>query len=135
MGQIQTRKLAEVIAEQLETMLIEGQLLPGQRLPSERDLASQFEVSRPSLREAIQTLVSKGLLYRKQGGGTYVADQLTPQVTDPLMELVATRPEGQFDLLEFRHALEGMAAYYAALRGTEDDYQKLQAALSKVCLL
>jgi len=60
MGQIQTRKLAEVIAEQLETMLIEGQLMPGQRLPSERDLASQFEVSRPSLREAIQTLVSKG---------------------------------------------------------------------------
>lgn len=132
MGQIQTRKLAEVIAEQLETMLIEGQLMPGQRLPSERDLAGQFEVSRPSLREAIQTLVSKGLLYRKQGGGTYVADQLTPQVTDPLMELVATRPEGQFDLLEFRHALEGMAAYYAALRGTEDDNQSLLAALGKV---
>lgn len=132
MGQIQTRKLAEVIAEQLETMLIEGQLLPGQRLPSERDLAAQFEVSRPSLREAIQTLVSKGLLYRKQGGGTYVANQLTPQVTDPLMELVATRPEGQFDLLEFRHALEGMAAYYAALRGTQDDYQNLLAALKHV---
>lgn len=132
MSQIQTKKLAEVIAEQLETMLIEGQLLPGQRLPSERDLSSQFEVSRPSLREAIQSLVSKGLLYRKQGGGTYVADQLTPQVTDPLMELLATRPEGQFDLLEFRHALEGMAAYYAALRGTEEDYQHLLDALNKV---
>ncbi|MCY7294227.1 GntR family transcriptional regulator [Alteromonas sp. a30] len=132
MGQIQTRKLAEVIAEQLETMLIEGKLLPGQRLPSERDLAAQFEVSRPSLREAIQTLVSKGLLMRKQGGGTYVANQLTPKVTDPLMELVATRPEGQFDLLEFRHALEGMAAYYAALRGTQSDYKHLNTALERV---
>ncbi|UAA38070.1 GntR family transcriptional regulator [Paraneptunicella aestuarii] len=132
MGQIQTKKLAEVIAEQLESMLIDGQLLPGQRLPSERELAAQFAVSRPSLREAILTLVSKGLLYRKQGGGTYVAEQLTPQVTDPLMQLVAARPEGQFDLLEFRHALEGMAAYYAALRGSEDDCNALKSAFKRV---
>lgn len=132
MGLIQPKKLAEVIAEQLETMLLDGQWLPGQKLPSERDLAAQFSVSRPSLREAIQMLVSKGLLYRKQGGGTYVNDQLTAQVADPLLELLATRPEGQFDLLEFRHALEGMAAYYAALRGSEDDYTALLQAFENV---
>lgn len=132
MGLIQPKKLAEVIAEQLETMLLDGQWLPGHRLPSERDLAAQFSVSRPSLREAIQMLVSKGLLYRKQGGGTYVNDQLTSQVADPLIELMATRPEGQFDLLEFRHALEGMAAYYAALRGSEEDYAELLKAFKKV---
>ena len=132
MAQIHTKKLAEVIAEKLEAMLVDGELLPGQKLPSERDLAAQFEVSRPSLREALLTLVSKGLLYRKQGGGTYVAEQQTPQVGDPLMQLVANSPEGQFDLLEFRHALEGMAAYYAALRGTPEDSEALQTALANV---
>lgn len=132
MQQIQNKKLADVIAERIEAMLLDGRLMAGQRLPAERDLAEQFSVSRPSLREAIQKLASKGLLYRRQGGGTFVSDQLTPGVTDPLMELVASKPESQFDLLEFRHALEGMAAYYAALRGSNEDYQHLEAALQDV---
>lgn len=132
MAQIHTKKLAEVIAEKLESMLVDGQFLAGQKLPSERDLAAQFAVSRPSLREALLILISKGLLHRKQGGGTYVAEQLTPQAGETLMQLVAKSPEGQFDLLEFRHALEGMAAYYAALRGTPEDCQQLQAAITEV---
>ncbi len=45
----------------------------GEQLP-ERELAKQFEVSRPSLREAIQKLEAKGLVIRKQGGGTFVCD-------------------------------------------------------------
>lgn len=53
-------------------------------------------------------------------------------MTDPLLALVASRPETQFDLLEFRHALEGMAAYYAALRGQPEDYQALSNALNSL---
>ncbi|MDI4740320.1 GntR family transcriptional regulator, partial [Salmonella enterica subsp. enterica serovar Kentucky] len=41
-------------------------------IPPERELAKQFDVSRPSLREAIQRLEAKGLLLRRQGGGTFV---------------------------------------------------------------
>jgi GntR family transcriptional repressor for pyruvate dehydrogenase complex len=51
---------------------------------------------------------------------------------DPLMALVSKRPETQFDLLEFRHALEGMAAYYAALRGQPEDYEALKNALNEL---
>ena len=131
MQKIQTKKLSDIIVERLEDMLLQGQFLAGEKLPPERQLAEQFNVSRPSLREAIQKLEAKGLLLRKQGGGTWVSDQLAPKVTDPLMTLVSTYPEGQFDLLEFRHALEGMAAYYAALRGNPDDYHALQEALQK----
>ena len=43
-------------------------------------------------------------------------------MTDPLFDLISKHPESQFDLLEFRHALEGIAAYYAALRGTDTDF-------------
>ena len=132
MQRIQSRKLSDVITEQLESMIIEGRLLAGQQLPPERELAGKFAVSRPSLREAIQNLEAKGLLYRKQGGGTFVKRNLTAIVTNPLMDLIANRPETQFDLLEFRHALEGMAAYYAALRGQPEDYAELNRKLALI---
>ena len=126
------QKISDVITEKLESMILDGSWLAGEQLPSERELAQRFEVSRPSLREAIQNLQSKGLVTRKQGGGTFVSRELNSAMTDPLLALVAERPETQFDLLEFRHALEGMAAYYAALRGQHEDVVALQAALDKV---
>ena len=129
MQRIQSKKLSDVITEELESMIIDGRLLAGQKLPPERELAEKFAVSRPSLREAIQKLEAKGLVYRKQGGGTFVKRRLTSLVTDPLLDLISQRPETQFDLLEFRHALEGMAAYYAALRGQQEDYEKIEKAL------
>lgn len=111
-------KLSDVIMQRIEEMILDGALSPGQRLPPERELAEQFEVSRPSLREALQKLVAKGLLVSRQGGGTWVADSLGSGLSDPLLDLFRTHPEAQYDLLEFRHALEGVSAYYAALRST-----------------
>ena len=73
---IKPAKLSDRIVEQLEHMLLEGTFAPGQKLPTERELAEQFDVSRPSLREALQKMEAKGLVSRKQGGGTYVCDNL-----------------------------------------------------------
>lgn len=123
---VKAAKLSDVILEQLEHMILEGTFSPGQRLPAERELAKQFEVSRPSLREAIQKLEVKGLVSRKQGGGTYVCEQLDGGLTDPLFDLISKHPESQFDLLEFRHALEGISAYYAAMRGTQADFDEIK---------
>lgn len=125
-------RLADVIVEQLERMIIEGILAPGEKLPSERELASQFSVSRPSLREAIQKLEAKGLLTRKQGGGTFVSDESWQNVAEPLFQLMVNHPESQFDLLEFRHALEGICAYYAALRGTQTDDEQLAQCIEDI---
>lgn len=119
-------KLSDVIQEQLETMILEGSLQPGEKLLPERELAKQFEVSRPSLREAIQKLETKKLVVRKQGGGTFVSESILSGLSDPLFELLAQSNESQFDLLEFRHGIEGMAAYYAAMRGTKADFDEIQ---------
>ena len=72
------------------------------------------------------------MVERKQGGGTFVNRNLNSAMKDPLMALVSKRPETQVDLLEFRHALEGMAAYYAALRGQPEDYEALKNALNEL---
>lgn len=125
-------KLSDVILKELEKMILEGSLKPGQKLPPERELAVQFEVSRPSLREAIQKLEAKGVLTRRQGGGTYVKQQLWNSLADPLVELLASNPESQYDLLEFRYATEGMMAYYAALRGTDADHAQMRQKMDTI---
>ena len=119
-------KLSDVILEKLEAMIIEGSLEAGQKLPPERELAAQFEVSRPSLREAIQKLEVKGLVTRKQGGGTFVDNNILSGLSDPLFDLMSKSAESQFDLLEFRHGIEGMSAYYAAMRGTKADFEEIE---------
>ena len=72
-----THRLSDTVARQLEQRILEGALKSGDRLPAERELALELGVSRPCLREAIQKLASRGLLYSRQGGGTYIADELT----------------------------------------------------------
>lgn len=127
-NQVAPRRLADTIVEQLETMILEGTLQPGQRLPPERVLAEQFGVSRPSLREAIQRLATKGLLISRQGGGNYVTETLGASFSDPLIKLLESHPEAHRDLLEFRRTLEADCAFYAAKRATEMDRDYLTQA-------
>lgn len=60
------------------------------------------------------------------GGGTFVQSRLWQSFSDPLVELLSDHPESQFDLLETRHALEGIAAYYAALRSNDEDRERIR---------
>ena len=132
-GAIRHPKVSDVVMEELERTILEGSLRPGEKLPPERELAAQFEVSRPSLREALQKLEAKGLIYSRQGGGSYVTDTVERAFFDPLAEIMATSPEAHFDLLEFRHALEGISAYYAALRGTDADREVIMLRFKALC--
>lgn len=59
-------------------------------------------------------------------GGTFVQSRLWQSFSDPLVELLSDHPESQFDLLETRHALEGIAAYYAALRSNDEDRERIR---------
>ena len=118
---IRPAKLADTIADHLEQLILEGSLRPGERLLAERELAQRFDVSRPSLREALEKLEKRGLLTSGRGGSTYVAPLLGEGFTEPLYSALASRPETTFDYLEFRRFVEGSAAYFAALRGTDVD--------------
>src|SRR6187551_1380555 len=61
--------------------LVRDELLVGDALPSERRLATDLGVSRPTLRNVIDELVREGLLLRRHGSGTYVAE---PKIALPL---------------------------------------------------
>jgi DNA-binding GntR family transcriptional regulator len=60
------------VAEQLERAITDGTLVPGDRIANEIALADELGLSRPTMRQAIQTLVDKGMLVRKRGVGTQV---------------------------------------------------------------
>jgi DNA-binding GntR family transcriptional regulator len=60
------------VAAQLEQAIVDGELGPGERVPNEMTLAGELGLSRPTMRQALQTLVDKGMLVRKRGVGTQV---------------------------------------------------------------
>jgi len=70
----QSRRAYQEIAQDIYRAIMAGKLHSGERLPSERSLAEQFQVGRLTVREALRTLETKGLIQIKhgRGGGSYV---------------------------------------------------------------
>lgn len=101
-------RLYERIAEAIRTALSEGRYGVGDRLPSERDLAQQYGVSRPTVREAIIALEVDGLVEVRTNSGVYVT-ALQPQGGKPTEADV-----GPFELLEARRLFEAEIAAVAA---------------------
>lgn len=128
---IRPAKLADAIASHLESLILEGSLRPGDRLLAERDLAQKLDVSRPSLREALDQLERRGLLVSGRGG-TYVAPLLGESFSAPLLEMVERQPQSTYDYLEFRGYVEGSAAYYAALRASDVDREMVAARFAGI---
>lgn len=125
-------RLSDAIAEQIEGLIANGELRPGDNLPSERDLSSQLDVSRPSLREALLILESRGLLQARRGGGYTITDVTGPLITDPLVHLLQRYPSAVDDVLELRHGLECISAQFAALRATNADIKKLDGLVASM---
>ena len=125
-------RLSDTIAEQIEGLIANGALKPGDSLPPERDLSKQLDVSRPSLREALLVLESRGLLQARRGGGYCVTDVTGPVITDPLVHLLQRHPSTVDDVLELRHGIECIAAQFAALRATDADIKKLNGLVTRM---
>jgi GntR family transcriptional regulator, transcriptional repressor for pyruvate dehydrogenase complex len=110
------------VSDHLQALILHGDLKPGDRLPSQRILAEQLGVSRPSLREAISVLEVMGLVTVRVGSGVYVAPH---SARAPLWRF-ADRCSPR-DVYEARLGLEGYAARLAAQRASADDARQLDA--------
>ena len=123
---IRPKSISQQVFDQLRDLIFRGNLKPGDKLPPERELAQGMGVSRPTLREAVNRLVDRGLLEHHQGQGTFVAEPGKRKKQNPLSALMdgqeATLPE----LLEVRLALETNAATLAARRATSEDIASLE---------
>lgn len=123
-------RLSDVVARQLEQLIVEGRLMPGEGLPSERKLAKQIGVSRPSLREALSELRSRGFIEPARSGSAVVTELTRTTLTEPLSQMLDRHPSTIRDLIEMRVVIEALAASLAAVRATAADLDKLEAALA-----
>jgi len=125
-------RLADSVVTEIENQILDGALRAGDRIPSERKLAEDFGVSRPSIREAIQKLVAKGLLVTRHGGGTTVTNKLDAPFVDPWQDMIKDHPMLHRDVLEVREMLETQAAVLAAQRATDVDMARLDKAYAEL---
>lgn len=123
---VEPRRLYEHIALKLATAIAAGEYAVGQRLPSERELAHVFDVSRPTVREAIIALELDELVEVRLGSGVYVVNRLPPA------GYVGVKDIGPFELLEARRVIEGEAAALAALRIEAGQLEQLSALLEQM---
>lgn len=120
------RQVADIVAERIERLIVDGVLKVGQALPSERRLCEKLGISRSAMREGLRVLRGRGIIETSQGRGSFVAKLSDSQDSSPLMHLFNSQPRTLYDLLEVRALLEGESARLAALRGTDADFVLLR---------
>ena len=120
-SQIHSGRLYEQIVAQIEARIVNGELHVGDQLPAERELATQFGVSRTAVREAVKALRQKGLVEINPGRGTFIADQTSSAVRHSLDFIMKIGAEdGSRNLAEVRAILEPEIAALAAARAPQE---------------
>ena len=108
------------VVEHVRRRIEGGGLKPGDRLPSERDLALELGVSRPSVRSGLEALESMGVVVSRRGAGTFIADGPPTLGTEPLSLLASLHGFTQNEMFEARLVLEvGVAALAAEHTSSE----------------
>jgi len=116
------KQVADLVAERIERLIIDGIVKVGELLPSERRLCEKLGTSRSALREGLRVLRGLGIIETRHGQGSYVASLNADRDRSPLMHLFNSQPRTLYDLLEVRAILESEAARLAAERGTSADF-------------
>jgi DNA-binding FadR family transcriptional regulator len=129
---VEPRRLYRQIAAQLSALIASGEFAVGQRLPSERELAAQLGVSRPSLREALIALELEGLVDVRVGAGIWVMASSGRGPATPPEHEGESEGEGPFELLRARWLIEGEIAAVAAREATVSDLASIRAALTEM---
>lgn len=123
---IKPKRISDQVFDQIRELIYRGKLKPGEKLMPERDLAQAMNVSRTTIRNAIQRLVTQ-----KQGQGTFVKSLAAVQ-ENPLAKAMEAQSATLVDLLEARLGLECNAASLAAQRADETDTTALGQSLDEM---
>lgn len=126
-GATDPQKLYQQIARAIATAIGDGRYGPGDKLPSERELADDFGVSRPTVRDAMIALEFQGLVEARQGSGVYVNAVAAPTGEDP-----AEVEVGSLELTEARRLFEGEACALSAAAITEADLSLLERIVDRM---
>ncbi len=128
---ISPKRISDQVFDQLRELIFRGAYQPGQRFMTERELAATLGVSRNSVREAVNKLVTLRFLEQRQGQGTFVRS-MDEVVKIPLATVMEAEDASLIDLLEMRLGIECNAASLAARRATADDLKTIADAIGQM---
>jgi DNA-binding FadR family transcriptional regulator len=131
---MQVPKASEVLANELRESILSGKFPEGTALPTERDMVSQTQMSRTTVREALRILEVQGLIRIRTGrsGGTFVQRPDGDSVANSVSLLIRGRQIRMAALLEAREGIEPVCARLAAKYRTDEDLGRLDAANSAI---
>ncbi|MFI3333432.1 MAG: FadR/GntR family transcriptional regulator [Rikenellaceae bacterium] len=118
--------VAKQVANILTEQIINEEFKVGDYLPTEEELRTTFGIGRSSVREAIKTLESRGLVRKLQGKGIIVVDESIEATSEMLRIALEYRKTSLRDLMDFRVALEVKMVELAAVRATDEEIAQMQ---------
>ncbi|MFF5140036.1 FadR/GntR family transcriptional regulator [Streptomyces sp. NPDC013157] len=130
---VRVPKMAELVAAQLRRKIVRGELTEGEALPAETALMAEFAVSRPTLREAFRVLESESLISVRRGarGGARVQIPEGTAAARYAGVVLEYRGTTLKDVYDARTVIEAPCAALLAERRTDDDLERLRAAVAE----
>ncbi|MFI3305531.1 MAG: FadR/GntR family transcriptional regulator [Rikenellaceae bacterium] len=124
--------VAQQVTSIISKQIIDGKYSEGDFLPTEEELCEEFGIGRSSVREAIKTLESRGMVRKLQGKGVIVVDE-TIVATSQMLRIAFEYKKVSFkDLAEFRVSMEIKLAGLAAQNATSDDLREIKENLEQM---
>jgi DNA-binding FadR family transcriptional regulator len=121
-------RVADQIVDDLRGQILSGTLPDGSRLPSEQELAAHYDVSGPTIREAIRVLTAMGLLSTRNGSRTTVEVRSDALLVMSIASIMQFEKMRAVDVLGVLGVLSVYAVELAVQRASDDDIDRLRAA-------
>ncbi len=123
---IKNREVSKQITDIICDRIVNGIYAIGELIPTEEALCNEFGIGRSSVREAIKTLESRGMVRKIQGKGVVVIDECIEATSDLLRIALAYQKTSLRDLMNFRVAIELTTVELAAKNATEEDLRSMR---------
>jgi GntR family transcriptional repressor for pyruvate dehydrogenase complex len=122
-------KVTDLVLLQIKESIMRGELTPGDRLPGASELAAKLGVGISSVREAIKMLESLGAVESRQGEGTFICDTCRDGAANAFEIQFMLLPRTAEYLVQFRELFETAYTHLAMNQATEEDLEKVEAAV------
>lgn len=123
---IENKKISQMVIEQIQGMIMRGELKNGDKLPPERELTQTLNIGRPALREALKALEVIGVIESRHGQGNFVVNNTENSVFKPLSLSFKLSNGNIEEILELRRLIEDYTVKQAAFFSDEKEAMRLR---------
>jgi DNA-binding FadR family transcriptional regulator len=129
---IDKQNIVNIVYEKLKENIASGNWAPGSKIPSETQMQKMFNVSRVSIRSAIQRLRDLGIVVTYQGKGTFVSEKIGKIGIDDFNLVMHLSEKDFLDMMVFRKTIEYKCLDLAVEHATDEDFESMEEALNQM---